>query len=82
MNQEQLTALREALIEVPRIAVNVEADSSRFPDDWIFHYRWNENGAPKRYSFLKIGGRVRPQNSPLIGVTPLLTIRGCLRRML
>jgi len=52
-------ALREAMVAVPRTAVDVDADSSRFPEDWIFHHRWSEKKAPAHYSFIKIGGRVR-----------------------
>ena len=61
LSEEQVGALREALVAVPRIAVDVDADSSRFPEDWIFHHRWSEKTAPDQYAFVKIGGRVRPQ---------------------
>ena len=61
LSGEQVGALREALVAVPRIAVDVDADSSRFPEDWIFHHRWSEKTAPKKFSFVKIGGRVRTQ---------------------
>ena len=60
LSGEQVAALREAMVAVPRVAVDVDADSSRFPEDWIFHHRWAEKKAPKQFSFIKIGGRVRP----------------------
>ena len=59
LSEQQVGALREAMVAVPRIAVDVDADSSRFPEDWIFHHRWSEKKAPSHYSFIKIGGRVR-----------------------
>lgn len=60
LDRPQLEALRLALLEVPRAAVDVDADSSRFPKDWIFHHRWDEKKSPAGISFLKIGGRVCP----------------------
>ena len=59
LSEQQVAALREAMVAVPRTAVDVDADSSRFPEDWIFHHRWSEKKAPPHFSFIKIGGRVR-----------------------
>jgi formamidopyrimidine-DNA glycosylase len=28
------------IVEVCRIAVSVNADDKKFPDDWLFKYRW------------------------------------------
>ena len=58
LSGQQVEALRGALLEVPRTAVDVEADSARFPKDWIFHHRWEQKKAPKGVSFIKVGGRV------------------------
>lgn len=67
LSGEQLEALRAALLEVPAAAVAVDADSSRFPKDWIFHHRWEEKKSPSGVSFLKIGGRVRhPLQDPRV----------------
>jgi formamidopyrimidine-DNA glycosylase len=36
-----LAALHKALKEVVQTAVEANADSSRFPKDWMFHVRWS-----------------------------------------
>jgi hypothetical protein len=35
----QVAALHAAISSVCQLACEVEADSSRFPPDWLFHYR-------------------------------------------
>lgn len=37
---EQLDALYKQTSEVCRVAVSVNADDSKFPDDWLFKHRW------------------------------------------
>ncbi|EFN51935.1 hypothetical protein CHLNCDRAFT_9497, partial [Chlorella variabilis] len=49
--QEQVAALHRAISHVCQVACEVEADSSRFPPDWLFHHRWG-NSTPA-----KVGGR-------------------------
>lgn len=44
---EEVSALRKALSEVLRIAVDVEADENRFPPSWMFHHRWGGNRGPE-----------------------------------
>ncbi|KAI0063211.1 AtMMH-1 [Artomyces pyxidatus] len=42
LTDEQLTALHHQTSEVCRIAVQVNADDSKFPDDWLFKHRWDK----------------------------------------
>ncbi|MCC6402499.1 MAG: hypothetical protein IT207_00650 [Fimbriimonadaceae bacterium] len=37
---QEVASLREALVQVIRIAVEASADSSRYPESWMFHARW------------------------------------------
>jgi formamidopyrimidine-DNA glycosylase len=39
-NADQLSALHTAIIKVCSIAVSNLADSSQFPENWLFNYRW------------------------------------------
>jgi len=55
--------LHAAVSTVLNCAVAVEADSARFPRDWLFHYRWvkkaagSKDGAGRSISFVTVGGR-------------------------
>lgn len=40
LSREHVVRLREALVSVCRTACAAEADSSRFPENWLFHHRW------------------------------------------
>lgn len=40
LTDEQIEKLHEHTSEVCRIAVEVNADDSKFPDDWLFKHRW------------------------------------------
>ncbi|KAL4559912.1 hypothetical protein LXL04_032058 [Taraxacum kok-saghyz] len=42
ISKEQCGALHKSLKEVIYHSVKVNADSSRFPDDWLFHLRWGK----------------------------------------
>ncbi|KAL7618425.1 hypothetical protein Lser_V15G01279 [Lactuca serriola] len=42
ISKEQCGALHKSLKEVIRHSVKVNADSSRFPVDWLFHSRWGK----------------------------------------
>ena len=35
-----MQALHSAIVNVCSVACEVGADSSRFPPEWLFHYRW------------------------------------------
>ena len=39
LSEAQLNALHEAIKSVVQLAVSVDADASRFPQTWLFHYR-------------------------------------------
>ena len=62
LNEETLMNLREAMFEVTNVAVENNADSRRFPSDWLFHNRWGKNQNAKmangeKISFCEVGGR-------------------------
>ena len=62
LNEEALMNLREAMFEVTNVAVENNADSRRFPSDWLFHNRWGKNQNAKmangeKISFCEVGGR-------------------------
>ncbi|XP_050234441.1 formamidopyrimidine-DNA glycosylase isoform X2 [Mercurialis annua] len=59
-SRENCATLLECIKEVIQYAVQVDAASSRFPLDWLFHFRWgkkpgNVNG--KKINFITSGGR-------------------------
>ena len=45
LTEEEIQRLHKALKDVPATAVAAEADSEKFPPDWLFHVRW---GGPKK----------------------------------
>jgi formamidopyrimidine-DNA glycosylase len=50
------------MFDVTRVAVESDADSGRFPSDWLFHHRWGKNQNAKmangeKISFCEVGGR-------------------------
>ncbi|KAE9453517.1 hypothetical protein C3L33_14563, partial [Rhododendron williamsianum] len=58
--KESCMALHKCIKEVIRYAVEVDADCSRFPLEWLFHFRWGKkpgkvNG--KKIEFITAGGR-------------------------
>ncbi|XP_076906577.1 formamidopyrimidine-DNA glycosylase-like isoform X2 [Bidens hawaiensis] len=60
ISKEGCAALHKSLKEVIEHSVEVDADSSRFPADWLFHSRWGKkpgkiNG--KAIDFIKAGSR-------------------------
>ena len=68
LTEAQIQQLHEAIRQVPEAAVEAEADSEKFPPDWLFHVRWDgKKKKPKidgnPVEFLKVGGRVRPVDS-------------------
>lgn len=42
LTQDELTALYENLKYVCETAVKLEADESKFPEDWLMTYRWSK----------------------------------------
>ncbi|XP_011073394.1 formamidopyrimidine-DNA glycosylase isoform X3 [Sesamum indicum] len=60
MSKEACAALLKCINEVTNFAVQVDADSLRFPDEWLFHFRWGKkpgkvNG--KKIEFITAGSR-------------------------
>jgi hypothetical protein len=40
LSEEQIRALHQQIKDVCTIAVNANADYTKFPDDWLFRHRW------------------------------------------
>jgi ribosomal protein S13 len=40
LSEEQVQALHQQIRDVCTFAVKVNADNSKFPDNWLFRYRW------------------------------------------
>ncbi|PNW77244.1 hypothetical protein CHLRE_10g428433v5 [Chlamydomonas reinhardtii] len=62
LDDGSMAALHAAIREVVGLAVRVEADSDRFPRDWLFHYRWTNKKASQDASgraihFVTVGSR-------------------------
>jgi hypothetical protein len=64
LSAAEITRLHASLIAVTSLAVDTLADSSRFPETWLFNHRWGKgkkggsrlpNGA--QIVFLTVGGR-------------------------
>lgn len=43
LNGEEVRRLRSTILRVIRKAVELDADNSRFPRNWLFHHRWGRN---------------------------------------
>lgn len=41
LSVEDVAVLRTALLKILTLAVEVGADKEQFPEDWMFHHRWN-----------------------------------------
>ncbi|KAI0252709.1 hypothetical protein BJV78DRAFT_1124215, partial [Lactifluus subvellereus] len=72
LSEEQIQALHQQIRHVCTFAVEVNADDSRFPDDWLFKYRWGKgkkakgddepilklpDGRPATMKWVTVGGR-------------------------
>ncbi|KAJ8755130.1 hypothetical protein K2173_018928 [Erythroxylum novogranatense] len=61
MSKESCVTLRDCIKEVIEKAVEVGADSSQYPNNWIFHFREKKPGKAfvdgKRIDFITAGGR-------------------------
>ncbi|KAF3329559.1 formamidopyrimidine-DNA glycosylase-like isoform X1 [Carex littledalei] len=73
LSKESCKLLHQSINEVIKHAVEVDADSSRFPSDWLFHVRWGKkpgdvNG--EKIEFITAGGRTTayvPELQKLMG---------------
>jgi formamidopyrimidine-DNA glycosylase len=63
LTPQQLEAMYQQITHVCNTAVDAAAESDKFPEDWIFHHRWNKRKGtvhPKtghKIEFLTVGGR-------------------------
>ncbi|KAJ7226011.1 DNA glycosylase/AP lyase [Mycena pura] len=68
LTNEQLAALHHQTANVCQIAVAVDADDSKFPENWLFKHRWGKGkkaahdlklptGAPATIKWITVGGR-------------------------
>lgn len=65
LSEEEASELHKALINVTKIAVETEAESERFPKDWLMLYRWGKGKKGKAplmpsgetVNFVDVGGR-------------------------
>lgn len=60
LSEDHCLALHKSIQEVIKISVEVDADSERFPENWIFHHRWNKKPGEvggKKIEFISVGGR-------------------------
>ncbi|KAI8983368.1 hypothetical protein BD414DRAFT_418289, partial [Trametes punicea] len=66
--EEQLNALYKQISEVCQMAVSVNADDAKFPEDWLFKHRWGKgkkekhtlklpDGKPATIKWITVGGR-------------------------
>ncbi|WFB37188.1 DNA-formamidopyrimidine glycosylase family protein [Kiritimatiellota bacterium B12222] len=61
LDPTQIQELRSTLLNILTQAVDLDADASRFPKDWLFHYRWGKKATSDAQGasiqFDQIGGR-------------------------
>ena len=67
LSDRQAECMHKSLLHIVTSAVAANAESSSFPDDWLFHYRWGKGSkggggpvpGPKggAISFITVGGR-------------------------
>ncbi|KAE8705083.1 Formamidopyrimidine-DNA glycosylase [Hibiscus syriacus] len=60
LSKENCATLHKCIKEVIQYAVEVDDDSSRFPNDWLFHFRWGKKSGKingKKIDFINAGGR-------------------------
>ncbi|KAI9460155.1 hypothetical protein BJY52DRAFT_1263338 [Lactarius psammicola] len=48
LSENQIRALHQQIRHVCTFAVEVNADDTKFPDNWLFKYRWGKGKKPKR----------------------------------
>lgn len=62
LSGKEVQLLRRKLKSIVMFAVRVSADKSRFPRNWLFHYRWGKNskavtGDGERIEHITVAGR-------------------------
>ncbi|KAL0950635.1 hypothetical protein HGRIS_007424 [Hohenbuehelia grisea] len=83
LSTEQLVAIHTQISEVCRQAVAVNADDSKFPENWLFKYRWGKgkkthdlklpSGAPATIKWITVGGRTSAYVAELQVIPPKST---------
>ncbi|XP_077237953.1 MUTM homolog-1 isoform X2 [Tasmannia lanceolata] len=74
LSKEEYESLHKCIKEVIQYAVEVDADCSRFPFEWLFHFRWGKKSGKvngKKIEFITAGGRTSafvPELQKLTGV--------------
>ncbi|KAL1958632.1 hypothetical protein VTO42DRAFT_4229 [Malbranchea cinnamomea] len=86
LDDKQVKELHSAIHYVCATSVDLLGDSSQFPDDWLFRYRWNKGkkNAPQllpngdTITFITVGGRtsavvpaVQKKTGPVAGDIPV-----------
>lgn len=70
LTEDDLRRLHHWIRKVPEVAVGVNADSMKFPEDWLFRWRWAK-GAKQRNRIKKAGldkDEVKSEESEVDGV--------------
>ncbi|XP_043722701.1 formamidopyrimidine-DNA glycosylase isoform X3 [Telopea speciosissima] len=60
LSKESCETLHKCIKEVVQYAVEVDADSSCYPIEWLFHFRWGKRSGKvngKKIDFITAGGR-------------------------
>ncbi|XP_058115630.1 formamidopyrimidine-DNA glycosylase isoform X4 [Magnolia sinica] len=60
LSKEQTETLHRCIKEVVQLAVEVDADCTHFPVEWLFHFRWGKKAGKvngKKIDFITVGGR-------------------------
>ncbi|EMD41422.1 hypothetical protein CERSUDRAFT_89989 [Gelatoporia subvermispora B] len=83
LTDDQIAPLYRQTLEVCRIAVEVNADDSKFPEDWLFKYRWGKgkgkkytmrlaDGSPATIKWITVGGRTSAYVAELQKLTQIV----------
>ncbi|KAF9787029.1 Formamidopyrimidine-DNA glycosylase N-terminal domain-containing protein [Thelephora terrestris] len=57
LSNKQVEKLHFWISEVCKVAVSVDADDTKFPDDWLFRHRWGKGKAGSKFITLPSGKR-------------------------
>lgn len=60
LSEDHCVRLHETIQQVLSVSIGVNADSSQFPDSWLFHVRWDKKPGSiggHKISFITVGGR-------------------------
>lgn len=57
LSDAEIATLHEKMVYVCKTAIDVKADSEKFPDGWLFRHRWDKGKKGKRPSLVLPDGR-------------------------